>query len=107
MSKLDDYIKMGRHQQNHPGKHFWTNDIPTLILPFEREMKFVEFFRNFSNFSKIFRTKIAHQNAEEVETDRQNFIFNQLRKRNFSWTDDVIDYDLTDYDVIGYAVLEK
>ena len=69
------------------------------------------FFRIFTKFfeifSKFFRTKIAHQNAEEVETDRQNFIFNQLRKRNFSWTDDVIDYDITDYDVIANDFLEK
>ena len=39
MLKLDDFIKMGRHQRNHPEKHFWTNDIPTLILPFERKKK--------------------------------------------------------------------
>ena len=71
-------------------------------------MKFPNFSKFLNrNFSKFLRTKIAHQNAEEVETDRQNFIFNQLRKRNFSGTDDVIDYDITDYDVIGYAVLEK
>ena len=114
MLKLDVFIKMGRHQRNHPGKRFWTNDILILILPFERKfLKFFEFFEifeififffwkfresfEFSNFwkkkRKFFRTKIAHQNAEEVETDRQNFIFNQLRKRNFSWTDDVINYD--------------
>ena len=74
---------------------------------FEFFFEFLDFFEFLRNFSKFFRTKIAHQNAEEVETDRQNFIFNQLRKRNFSWTDDVIDYDITDYDVIANDFLEK
>ena len=38
MWKVDDLIKMGRHQRNHPEKRFWTNGIPTLTQPFERKL---------------------------------------------------------------------